>query len=72
MKMINVYGYNFGCAACDELKRLLIAHRIDFTFTEVEKGNHCFKTVPQSFSGGMVCGGLDEWKKHLTPKKEKK
>ena len=64
-EVINVFGYRKGCDACDELKDLLHDHKIEFTFTEVEKGNHCFKTVPQSFSGGVVCGGLAQWRRHL-------
>lgn len=63
--MVIVYGYATGCPACDDLKSLLKRHRIEYEFVEVPYQKHPFKTVPQTFFGKQILGGLDFWKDHL-------
>ena len=63
--MIIVYGYENGCEACDNLKKLLSNHNIEYKFTEVPYKTHPFKTVPQTFFNGDYLGDYTFWKGHL-------
>ena len=61
--MLIIYGYSTGCEACDKLKLLLSNHNMEYQFIEMEKGNHPFKTVPQTFfSNGTYAGNYSSWK----------
>ena len=64
--MLKVYGYKEGCYACTELKVLLTRYNIPYEFFEVEKGNHCFKSVPQVFNpGGTYVGDYNTIRKDI-------
>jgi len=66
---LSVFGYDEGCAACDELKALLSILRVPFTFTALERDGPAraalrdagYATVPQVFTPcGTSLGGFSE------------
>ena len=63
--VVTIYGYTEGCPACDALKALLINHGIEYRFIPVERGQHPFKTVPQTIYNDEMVGDYSFWKRHL-------